>query len=52
MTLAQLAPLERSAQIVGVPREHLCTSLTLAHAAARGVAAGKQLNISDHASRS
>jgi hypothetical protein len=48
MAFAQFALPQRSALIVGVPREHRCASLTLAHAAARGVAPGEQLNLSGH----
>jgi hypothetical protein len=52
MAVAQFALLERSALIVGVPRKDRCASLTLAHVAARGVTAGKQLNLRGHASES
>ena len=52
VAVAQFALLERSALIVGVPRDHRCASLTLAHAAALWVAAGKQLNLRGHASES
>lgn len=48
MAVAQFSLLERSALIVGVPRQHRCASLALAHAAARGVSAGEQLNLSGH----